>query len=103
MTAPTVRRARPTDAAAIVALIQEHVASGTLLPRSVDFVAERALDFLVADAGGRVVGCVHLDEYSPSVAEVRSLAVDAAYQGRGVGAALVEAAEALARVRQYAT
>jgi len=102
-TPPAIRRARPADAASVVALIQQHVSSGTLLPRSVDFVAERALDFLVADDGGRVVGCVHLDEYSPSVAEVRSLAVDAAHQGRGVGAALVRAAEALARVRQYAT
>jgi len=103
MTPPAIRRARPADAASVVALIQQHVSSGTLLPRSVDFVAERALDFLVADDGGRVVGCVHLDEYSPSVAEVRSLAVDGAHQGRGVGAALVRAAEALARVRQYAT
>ena len=103
MTPPAIRRARPADAASVVALIQQHVSSGTLLPRSADFVAERALDFLVADDGGRVVGCVHLDEYSPSVAEVRSLAVDGAHQGRGVGAALVRAAEALARVRQYAT
>ena len=97
----TVRRARPADASAIVALIQEHVPSGTLLPRSVEFVAERAIDFLVADARGRVVGCVHLDEYSPSVAEVRSLAVAASQQGRGVGTALVRAAEELAARREY--
>ncbi len=102
--APTIRPALPTDAAVISALIGQYVASGALLPRAPEFVAERALDFLVAVAGsaGRVVGCVHLEEYSPTVAEVRSLAVDPAYQGRGVGVALADAAERLARRRGYA-
>ena len=81
MTAPrpvpqvVTRRATRADAPAIVALIDLYVESGTLLPRSVDFVAERAHDFVVAVEGGRITGCVHLDEYAPSLAEVRSLAV----------------------------
>ena len=98
-----VRRARAADAAAVASLIQRYVPDGTLLPRSPEFVAERAGDFLVATFDGRVVGCVHLEEYSPSLAEVRSLAVDPAYQGRGVGAALANAVERLAREREYAT
>jgi amino-acid N-acetyltransferase len=89
----TVRRARAHDAATIAELIGQHVASGALLPRTPEFVAERSGDFLVATIGGRVVGCAHLDEYSPSLAELRSLAVDGAHQGRGVGAALVAAVE----------
>ena len=99
----TVRRARAHDAATIAELIGQHVASGALLPRTPEFVAERSGDFLVATIGGRVVGCAHLDEYSPSLAELRSLAVDRAHQGRGVGAALVAAVERLARSREYAT
>jgi N-acetylglutamate synthase-like GNAT family acetyltransferase len=55
------------------------------------------------ESDGRVVGCVHLDEYSPSLVEVRSLAVEPNYQGRGIGIALVNAAEELARIREYAT
>jgi N-acetylglutamate synthase-like GNAT family acetyltransferase len=100
---PTVRRAHVRDAQAISELIGLYVADGTLLPRAPEFIAERIIDFLVSEEDGRVVGCVHLDEYSPSLVEVRSLAVDPAYQRRGIGIALVEAAETLARVREYAT
>ena len=100
---PTVRTAHVRDAAAISELIGLYVADGTLLPRTPEFIAERIIDFLVSEEDGRVVGCVHLDEYSPSLVEVRSLAVDPEYQRRGIGIALVEAAEKLARVREYAT
>lgn len=62
-----------------------------------------AHDFIVAAAGDRIVGCVHLDEYAPSLAELRSLAVDPAWQGTGVGRALVDATERLAQVRGYPT
>ena len=97
----TLRRAHPADAGIIESLIHRYVASGTLLPRTVEFIAERAPDFLVATVGGRVVGCVHLEEYSPSLAEVRSLVVEPAWQGRGIGASLVRALESLAAVREF--
>ena len=99
----TVRRARPSDATAIATLIRQHVAAGTLLPRTPEFVAEHALDFVVATVDGVVVGCVHLDEYAPSLAEVRSLVVDRAHQCRGLGSSLLGAVEELAGVRQYST
>ena len=98
-----VRRAALVDAAAIVALIDLNVPSGELLPRTLEFVRMNADHFLVAEQEGRVIGCVHLDEYAPSLAEVRSLAVAPTAQGMGVGVALVEGLEQLARVRGYAT
>jgi amino-acid N-acetyltransferase len=98
----TVRIARRTDAPAIEALIARFVSSGTLLPRSAEFIGEHADHFLVATDAGRVVGCVHLEEYAPSLAEIRSLAVDPTCHGQGLGAALVEAAERLARRRDIA-
>ena len=99
----TVRRARPADAAAVSTLIHCYVSSGTLLPRTPEYVTEHVNDFLVAERDGRIIGCVNLEEYSPSLAEVRSLAVDEREHGRGVGAALVDEAESLARRRTYLT
>lgn len=98
-----VRAATAVDAAAIVALIDLNVASGELLPRSIDFVEQHADHFLVAVRHREVIGCVHLDEYAPSLAEVRSLAVSPDAQGLGVGVALLAGLERLARVRGYAT
>ena len=98
-----VRRATAADAARISALVELFVPSGTLLPRAESFVAAHAQDFLVAEQAGRIVGCVHLEEYAPSLAEVRSLAVDPTVQAGGVGVKLVAALERLARARGYAT
>ena len=97
------RHAKPKDAHAISALIDLYVADGTLLPRTPSFIVAQAEHFLVAEQNGRLLGCVHLDEYAPSLSELRSLAVDAEARGRGVGRALVHATEALARQRGSAT
>lgn len=98
-----IRAATPSDAPEIVRLINLNVASGELLPRSEEFVASHASHFLVASENGRLLGCVHLDEYAPSLAEIRSLVVAPEAQGRGVGVALVAALERLAKVRHYHT
>lgn len=99
----SIRSATFADVAEIVALIDLNVASGELLPRTAEFVQLHADHFLVAERDGRVVGCVHLDEYAPSLAEVRSLAVAPDAQGLGVGVGLVDALERLARRRGYTT
>ena len=97
-----VRRATEFDAAAICALIDTYTSSGTLLPRSIDFVTMYCHEFIVAtDDEDRVIGCVHLDEYSPSIAELRSLAVSPSAQGSGLGRELVQATIDLATKREY--
>ena len=98
-----IRPATSSDAARIVRLIHLNVPSGELLPRNEEFVASHATHFLVASEEGRLLGCVHLDEYAPSLAEIRSLAVVPEAQGRGVGVALVAALERLATARGYHT
>lgn len=98
-----IRRATSNDATAIRKLIDQYVDDGTLLPRSDSFIALHADHFLVAEENDHLVGCVHLDEYAPSLSELRSLAVDGTAKGRGVGRALVLATEALARRRGCAT
>jgi amino-acid N-acetyltransferase len=97
------RHATTSDARAIRTLIDAYVSDGTLLPRTEDFIAMNAHNFLVAEEDGRVIGCVHLDEYAPSLSELRSLAVSSDGQGKGVGRSLVVATEALARQRGVAT
>lgn len=97
------RKASAADAASISALIDLYVPSGTLLPRSEEFVVMHAHEFIVVEQDGAVVGCVHLDEYSPSLAELRSLAVASGSQGAGIGKGLVAATEKFARDRGYAT
>ncbi len=99
----TIRPATLADAAGIVALIDLNVPSGELLPRTAAFVALHLDHFIVAEQDARIIGCVHLEEYAPSLAEVRSLAVSPSAQGAGVGVALVEALERLARIRGYTT
>ncbi|HEX6051965.1 MAG TPA: GNAT family N-acetyltransferase [Gemmatimonadaceae bacterium] len=98
-----IRRATERDAAAIRGLIDLYVPDGTLLPRTEEFIASHAGHFVVAVRAGRVIGCAHLDEYAPSLAELRSLAVAPDARGTGVGRALVAAVEDLARRRGYAT
>lgn len=98
-----IRGATPNDAIAIQKLIAQYVGDGTLLPRSEAFIAMHAHHFLVAEVNGALIGCVHLDEYAPSLSELRSLAVDPAGQGKGVGRALVLATEQLALRRGCTT
>ncbi|MGH7623636.1 MAG: GNAT family N-acetyltransferase, partial [Gemmatimonadaceae bacterium] len=96
----TVRMAHPGDVAAIVSIVNDYAAEQVMLPISADRVSLALDDFIVAtDARGRVRACGALKEYSPSLAEVASLAVARDAHGTGVGRAIVKALEALARVR----
>ena len=97
-----VRKARPADVDAIAALVSGFAADGLMLPRTPDEVALALDDYVVAaDERGRVLACGALREYSPSVAEVSSIAVLREAQGRGLGRRVVEAVEQLARRRGY--
>jgi amino-acid N-acetyltransferase len=96
------RAARPGDASGIAALIGRYAHDGTLLPRTVADV-EAAIDaFVVVTAvDGTVLACAALQEYSPSLAEVASVAVAPEAQGRGLGSRVVRAVERLARRRGH--
>ena len=97
-----ITRANETDIPMLVSLNNRFSASGLTLARSPEFAANHLGDYRVLrDATGGVVGCVALDEYSPSVAEVISLAVEQDAQGLGHGRALIAAAVELARTRGY--
>src|SRR3954469_594504 len=96
----TVRRATRADVGQILELVTQYAAEGLMLPRTFDQIAARVDSYVVsADSSGRVVACAALEEYSPSLAEVASVAVAPSHQGRGLGSQVVLGVERLARSR----
>ncbi len=89
-----IRRARPSDAPAIHALIHRYSGRDLLLPRPLTDIYERIRDFWVAVDGGQVVGCAALRIWWHDLGEVRSLAVAPEAEGHGHGARLVDAVAA---------
>jgi amino-acid N-acetyltransferase len=88
-----VRKATMPDAPGILSLINSYAAQGIMLPRTEFEMSENIRDFSVAYDGGRLLGCGALHFYSPTAAEVRSLAVLPAEKQQGVGRAIVKALE----------
>jgi amino-acid N-acetyltransferase len=96
----TVRRAARTDADEIADLVGPYSAQGLMLPRTVEQIAACIDNYVVAvDDAGHVLACAALDEYSPSLAEVSSVAVAESQHGRGLGTQVVLGVERLARAR----
>src|SRR5947207_8744555 len=79
-----------SNAKRLHALITANLEEGHLLPRTLSELVVHAERFTIAVRGRRIVGCAELAPLSPSVAEVRSLAVDASARGAGVGTDIVE-------------
>jgi N-acetylglutamate synthase-like GNAT family acetyltransferase len=98
----TIHRAELDDAPSIAALNNLFSPDGLTLQRTSSFVAERIDGYRVArDDAGRIVGCVAVDDYAPSIGELVSLAVSPDAQGKGLGRRLIAEAERLARQRGY--
>jgi len=91
------RRMRATDIEAVAGLINAYAAERVMLPKTPEVIAMAADDFIVAtDRAGRILGCGAVREYSPSLAEVASVAVARTAHGLGIGAEIVARVERLA-------
>lgn len=86
-----VRKAGMHDIRPILQLINGYAAKGIMLPRTEFEVSEDIRDFSVIVSGGRLLGCGALHFYTPSVGEIRSLAVAEESKTHGVGRRLIEA------------
>lgn len=95
-----VRKALMPDIGPLLKLINDFAARGIMLPRTEFELAENIRDFTVVFDGSRLIGCGALHFYTSKAAEIRSLAVDPAYQKHGVGAILMKALEEEAVVFQ---
>ena len=96
----TFRAACEGDVDGIAALVNGYAAEAIMLYRSPDSVRMALHDFVVAvDPMNTVLACGALKEYSPSLAEVASVAVARNAHGLGLGTAIVAEVEKLARKR----
>lgn len=96
----TLRNARAGDVEGIVALVNGYAAEAIMLYRSPESVRATLHDFVVAvDANDAVMACGAVKEYSPSLAEVASVAVARSAHGHGLGTLVVHEVERLARKR----
>jgi amino-acid N-acetyltransferase len=87
----TVRKAIMHDIPPILALINGYASKGVMLPRTEFEMSESIRDFTVVTLREELMGCGALHFYSPSVAEIRSLAVHEHSKTHGVGRRLVGA------------
>lgn len=86
----------------VIALFEDEVRAGKMLPRTPESIRANLSDWLVADLDGQIVGCVSLVFFSESLCEIRSLAVHPDFRGNGIAAELVCAALDMAREREMA-
>ena len=87
-----VRSAKISDAKAINSLINSYAERDRMLFRSMADIYENLQTFIVAELDETIVGCCALEVIWSDLAEIKSLAVDEAYKGKGIGNRLVTAA-----------
>src|ERR1700728_2634185 len=85
-----VRKASMQDIPALLDLINGYAAKGIMLARTEFEMSENMRDFMVAYAGNQLVGCGALHFYSPTMGEVRSLAVAESHKTHGIGRMIVD-------------
>jgi amino-acid N-acetyltransferase len=91
----SVRRARTSDVPGIEALVEPLVQQRILLGKDRVVFYEAVQEFRVAvDSAGALIGCGALHVMWEDLGEVRTLAVDAKWLGRGVGYTMMQRLEA---------
>ncbi|MFA5038940.1 MAG: N-acetyltransferase [Candidatus Omnitrophota bacterium] len=88
-----LRKARIKDAQAIHAIVNSFAKKDLMMPRSLNEIFEHIRDYwVVSGERGQVIGCAALHVVGwDDLAELKSLAVERKYQGKGLGALLVKA------------
>jgi amino-acid N-acetyltransferase len=92
-----VRPARTADVRAIRQLVDIYAPERRLLSKATVALYEDITEFLVGELDGEVVGCGAVHVFWEDLAEVRTVAVDPAYVGKGVGSVMMQGLIARAR------
>ena len=88
--AVVLRPARTSDVHAIKALVAPLAEKRILISKESVTYFEAIQEFLIAEVDGKIVGCGALHVMWEDLAEIRTLATDGAWRGKGVGRTLVE-------------
>ncbi len=86
----SVRKAGMRDIGPLLTLINGYAAKGIMLPRTEFELSENMRDFSVLYSGKELLGCGALHFYSPTVGEIRSLAVAEQAKTQGAGRLIVD-------------
>lgn len=87
----TARKAAMRDIGPVLTLINGYAKKGIMLPRTEFELSENIRDFTVVLSGDRLLGCGALHFYSPTIGEIRSIAVAEQAKTQGVGRRVIEA------------
>jgi len=87
-----VRSAKISDVKAINTLVNSYAERDRMLFRSFADIYENLQTFIVAELDNNIVGCCALEVVWADLAEIKSLAIEEAYKGKGIGKKLVAAA-----------
>ncbi len=87
-----IRKAALGDMKIIHSLIAEQASAGHLIARAMSDLYSQVRDFIVwqEEESGELLGCGALHICWEDLAEIRSLAVSTAHQGRGIGTQLIK-------------
>ena len=85
-----IRPAKTSDVKAIRSLIDSYAPEGKLLSKETVTLFESVQEFTIAELDGKVVGCGALHILWEDLAEVRTVAVEAALHKQGIGNKILE-------------
>lgn len=84
------RNATVEDVEPLYLMIEEYAQRGIMLPRSRQALARQIDQFVIAEIGGRFVGCGSLFRLGNDLVEVRSIGLRDEGKGKGVGSMILE-------------
>jgi len=85
-----VRAALATDVPSIQVLLNHYAAMGDLLPRTKSDIIKQIDDFRVIERNGEIIACGSLENFTPELAEIRSLMVNEGIKGEGLGQKIMQ-------------
>ncbi len=95
-----VRPANVDDVVGIQRLLNHYASLGDLLPRTKNDIINNIEHFRVIERDDKIIACGSLENFTPELAEIRSLMVDASIKGGGLGTLIVETLLEIAHLRK---